>query len=190
MAIQTRAAMSVDEYFEWEQLQERKHEYIDGVVIEMPGVSNKHSLITTNLIYLFVAALDRMRFCLRTAKLRVQVCPSRFVYPDLTIVRGRPAFADDSKYNLTNPFVVLEVTSPSSQDGDRLEKLGHYYDVPSIEAYLIVDQHRVCAELHTRGDGDWQRQVYTEMDDVISLALLDCELPLDQVYLGIDFAET
>ena len=190
MAIQTKTAMSVDEYFEWEQLQERKHEYIDGEVIEMPGVSDTHDAITVNIIYLFMSCLDRLRFHLRTAEMRVQVNPSRYVYPDLTIVCGRPAFADASEYNLINPYVVLEVTSPSSEERDRLDKLSYYFDLPTIEAYLIVDQHRVCAELYTRGDSGWQRQIYTELNDVISLAMLDCELSLDQVYLGIAFEET
>lgn len=190
MAINRSPVMTVEDYFEWELNQERKHEYIDGVVYEMPGVSDRHDAITVNIIYLFISCLDRLIFNLRTAELRVQVSPSRYVYPDLTIVRGRPAFAYPSEYNLINPFVVLEVTSPSSEDRDRLDKLGYYYDVPSIEACLIVDQHRVCAELYTRGDGGWQRKAYTELDDVISLALLDCELPLDQVYLGINFEET
>ena len=79
------------------------------------------------------------------------------------------------------------MTSPSSEDRDRLEKLEYYYDVPSIEAYLIVDQHRVCAELYTRGKAGWQRQAFTELNDVISLAMLDCELPLEQVYRDIVF---
>ena len=82
---------------------------------------------------------------------------------------------------------MLEVTSPSSEDRDRLDKLEYYYDVPSIEAYLIVDQDRVFAELHTRGQAGWQRQNFTELDDVISLTMLDCELPLDQVYRDIVF---
>ncbi len=190
MVINRSPVMTVEDYFEWELNQERKHEYIDGVVIEMPGVSNNHSLITTNLIYLFVAALDRSRYTMHTSELRLQVSPTRYVYPDLTFVRGASDFADPGEYNLMNPVFVIEVTSPTSEDRDRLEKLGHYYDVPSIEAYLIVDQHRVCAELRTRGDASWQSQVYTEMKNVISLAMLDCELPLDQVYLGIDFEET
>ena len=190
MAINRSPVMTVEDYFEWELHQERKHEYIDGVVIEMPGVSNKHSLITTNLIYLFVAALDRSRYAMHISELRLQVSPTRYVYPDLILVRGRPAFADPSEYNLMNPVFVAEVTSPTSEDRDRLEKLGYYYDVPSIEAYLIVDQRRVCVELYTRGDSDWRRQIYTELNDVISLAMLDCELPLDQVYLGISFEES
>ena len=190
MAINRSPVMTVEDYFEWELNQERKHEFIDGVVYEMPGVSDTHDAITINIIYLFISCLDRSRYTMHTSQLRLQISPSRYVYPDLTIVRGRSAASDVSEYNLINPYVVLEVTSPSSEDRDRLEKLDYYYDVPSIEAYLIVDQRRVCAELYTRGDSGWQRQAFTELDDVISLAMLDCELPLDQVYLGIAFDET
>ena len=170
MAIQTRTAMSVDAYFEWEQLQERKHEYIDGEVIEMPCVSNTHSLITTNLIYLFVAALDRLRYTMHTARMRVQISATRYVYPDLTLVRGASHFADPGKYNLTNPVFVVEVTSPTSITRDRREKLEYYYSLPSIEACLIVDQHRLNAELYERGASGWRRQVFAERGDVIPLA--------------------
>ena len=159
MAINRSPVMTVEDYFEWELLQERKHEYIDGAVYEMPGVSNTHDAITVNIIYLFMSCLDRLRFNLRTAELRVRVSPSRYVYPDLTIVRGRPRFADASNYNLINPYFVLEVTSPSSMDRDRQEKLEYYYDVPSIEACLIVDQHRLNAELYERGASGWRQQV-------------------------------
>lgn len=190
MAINRSPVMTVEDYFEWELQQERKHEFIDGVVYEMPGVSDTHDAITVNIIYLFISRLDRLRFTLRTAELRVQVSPSRYVYPDLTIVRGRPAYGDASEYSLINPLVVLEVTSPTSMDRDRLEKLEYYYEAPSIEACLIVDQHRVCAELYTRERAGWRRQAFTELDDVISLTMLDCELPLDQVYFGIAFEES
>ena len=190
MAIQMKTAMSVDEYFEWEQLQERKHEYIDGEVIEMPGVSNNHSLITMNITLALGHALDRSQFTMHTSELRVQIHPTRYVYPDLTLVRGAAIFADASEYNLMNPVFVVEVTSPTSMTRDRQDKLEYYYTLSSISACLIVDQHRVRAELYTRGDAGWQRQIHTELDDVISLPLLDCELPLDQVYLGISFEET
>ena len=187
MAIPTKELMLVEDYFEWELSQEHKFEYIDGALIEMTGVSNQHSSITTNLIYCFVSNLDRSRFALHTSDMRVQISPSRYVYPDLSIICGTPAFRDASEYNLMNPCFVLEVTSPSSMARDRSEKLGYYFSVPSIEACLIVDQHRLCAELYTRGDSDWQRQVFSEPADVISLAMLECELPLEQVYRGIAF---
>ena len=187
MAINRSPVMTVEDYFEWELQQERKHEYIDGAVYEMPGVSDTHDAITVNIIYLFISCLDRLRFYLRTAELRVQVSPSHYVYPDLTIVRGRSAASDLSKYNLMNPYVALEVTSPSSMDRDRVDKLDYYFEAPSIEACLIVDQHRPFAELYTRGDSDWHRQAFTEPEDVIPLAMLDCELPLAEIYRGIEF---
>ena len=183
----TSPEMTAEDYFEWELLQEHKHEYIDGEVFEMSGVSDKHGLITMNIIYALVSCLDRSRFTMRDSAMRVRVSPSRYLYPDLTIIRGHTAFADAGEYNLTNPFVVLEVTSPSSIVYDRTDKLDYYYDVPSIEACLIVDQHRVCAELHSRADYGWQQQVFISLDDVLPLPMLDCELPLDQVYRGISF---
>ena len=187
MAINRSPVMTVEDYFEWELQQERKHEYIDGEVIEMPGVSNTHSLITTNLIYLFVAALDRLRYTMHTAELRVQISPTRYVYPDLTLVRGASRFADPGKYNLLNPFFVVEVTSPTSITRDRRDKLDYYFSLPSIEACLIVDQHRLNAELYERGDSGWRRQDYTEPEDVIPLAMLSCELPLAEIYRDIEF---
>ncbi len=189
MAIQTRELMSVEEYFEWELRQEERYEYIDGELIEMPGASNKHSQIIMNIIFGFFSGLDLSRYALRTEGMRVQISPSRYVYPDLSIVRGQPVFREESEYNLMNPCFVLEVTSPSSLARDRLDKLGYYFALPSIEACLVVDQHRPCAELYTRGDSDWQRQAFSERAAVISLALLDCELPLEQVYRGIAFEE-
>ncbi len=186
MVINRSPVMTVEDYFEWELRQERKHEYIDGAVYEMPGVSNRHSLITTNLIYVFVAALDRSRFTMHMSELRIQISPTRYVYPDLTLVRGASRFADPAEYNLMNPFFAVEVTSPSSATRDRAEKLEYYLSLPSIEACLIVDQHRVHSELYTRGDSGWQRQAFTELDDVISLDMLNCELPLAEIYRGIE----
>lgn len=187
MAINRSPVMTVEDYFEWELQQERKHEYIDGAVYEMPGVSFNHDIIVRNLIYIFVSCLDRARFDFHTAELRVQASHSRYVYPDLTIVRGRSAASDVSEYNLINPYVVLEVTSPSSMDRDCVEKLSYYFEAPSIEACLIVDQHRPNAELYERGDSGWRHQVFTEPRDVIPLAMLNCELPLAQIYRGIEF---
>ncbi len=187
MAIPTKELMLVEDYFEWALRQEHRYEFIDGEVIKMTGASNKHSQIIMNIIFGFFSGLDLSRYALRNQGMRLQISPSRYVYPDLSIIRGTPAFRDASKYNLMNPCFVLEVTSPSSIARDHSEKLGYYFSVPSIEACLIVDQHRLCAELYTRGDSDWQRQEFSEPADVISLAMLECELPLEQVYRGIAF---
>ena len=68
MAINRSPLMTVEDYLEWELKQERKHEYIDGVIYEMPGVSDTHDAITVNIIYLFMSCLDRLRFHLRNRR--------------------------------------------------------------------------------------------------------------------------
>ena len=77
------------------------------------------------------------------------------------------------------------MTSPSSIGRDRGEKLRHYQRVPSLAAILIIDQHEVCAELHTRTADGWDKIVYTDIGDVIQLPMLNCELSLAQVYHGV-----
>ena len=177
--------MTAEEYFVWEQTQEPRFEFIDGKVFQAPLVSFDHSTISTNILCLFFECVDQSRFELNTCQLRLQINPTHYVYPQLSIVRGKSAFSDPGKYNLVNPFFVVEVASPSSGDHYRTDKLDYYYDVPSIQACLIVDRHRLCAELHSRADYGWQQQVFTSLDDVLPLPMLDCELPLDQVYRGI-----
>jgi len=88
---------------------------------------------------------------------------------------------------LVNPVIVIEVTSPSTMDIDRREKKDVYFEVPSIQAYLIIDQHRVCAELSTRGDAGWHVKTFEDLDDFIPLEPLDCQLALSQVYRGVTF---
>ena len=72
---------------------------------------------------------------------------------------------------------------------DRVDKLDLYYEVPSIEAYLIIDQDRPRADLYTRAQEGWHLQNFSNPENVIPLPMLDCELPLAQVYRGIDFAD-
>ena len=188
MAIQTKLVMSPADYLEWEMEQELKHEYIDGEIIEMTGGTGKHSRIPINIILALGSAIDLSEFVIHSANMRVRVSPSRYVYPDFSVVRGESIYEDERELTLLNPVFVVEVTSPSSQIRDRVDKVDYYQAVSSIEAYLIVEQDRLRVDLYTRADEGWNMRLFTKSDEVISLPMLDCELPLAQVYRGIDFA--
>ena len=136
-----------------------------------------------------MAGVDFSNYAVHTSDMRIRVSETRYVYPDVSAVRGEEVYEDESELTLLNPVLVVEVTSPSSVSNDRIDKLGLYLVVPSIEAYLIVDQDRIRADLYTRADDGWLLRVFSRPDDVIPLATLDCQLPLAQVYRGIAFAE-
>ena len=189
MAIQTKPTMTAADYLEWEKGEELKHEYIDGEIYEMTGGTRNHSRIMINLTLAIGRQLDDAAHTLHSSELRVKISDTRYVYPDLSAVCGQEMLEDNSELTLLNPVFVVEVTSPLSMSYDRVDKLGFYLEVPSIEAYLIVDQDRIRADLYTRTEEGWLLRVFSSPDDVIPLQTLDCELPLGQVYRGIVFAE-
>ncbi len=181
--------MTVEEYFLFDEASEIRNEYIDGDIIPMTGgTSNHEAIIASTIIALGIALLDR-DCVVRSSGMRVRVDASRYVYPDVSVVCGAAEHADDRYVTLLNPTVVVEVTSPSSIAYDHVDKLGFYSDVPSIRGYLILDQERVYAEWHTRTESGWHLQQFSDLQDMIPLEPLDCQLPLAQVYRGAILTE-
>ncbi|MDE2856443.1 MAG: Uma2 family endonuclease [Chloroflexota bacterium] len=179
--------MTVADYLEWEERQELKHEYIDGEIIEMTGGTRIHSRLIVNLTLAMGRQLENSDYVIHSNHLRVRIDQTRYVYPDLSVVLGRELMEDERELTLLNPIFVVEVTSPSSDRRDRVDKRDYYFAVPSVEAYLIIDQDRVRAELYTRAEAGWLLRLFTSLDDVIALPALHCELLLAQVYLDISF---
>ena len=189
MAIKLHKRMSVEEYLEREMRSETKHEYIDGMVIEMPGGTRTHSKIIVNTTLNIGSQLDRSRFLLHCSEMLVRAGSRTLVYPDLSVVRGQERMEDEGELILLNPVLTVEVTSPSSVLYDHVDKLGFYREIPSLEAYLIISHDRIRADLYTRDDDHWTLTTVTDPDAVIQLAALDCQLSLQQVYSGTELPE-
>ena len=187
MAVETPVRLTVEEYLAWEETNFEKHEYIDGEVRCMAGATKSHNRIMMNLAITIGRQLDDSPCYLLSSEMKVKSRSTRYLYPDLSAVCGEGAVEHENEMVLLDPVLVIEVTSPSSLRYDRGEKREFYFDVPSIQAYLIVDQHRVYAELCTRVEGGWQTHSFTSADEVVPLGVLNCDLPLSQVYRGISF---
>ena len=179
--------MTVEEYLAFEVGSEIKNEYIDGEIYAMTGGTGKHSSITINTIIAIGIQLRSSDCSLHSSDMRIKVGPSRYVYPDLSAVCGKATYDDDSATTLLNPVLAIEVTSPSSIDYDRGSKREFYGDVRSIDAYIVVDQHRAQVELYTRSEPGWHIQSFSDLDDEVPLVALDCSLPLTEVYRGVTF---
>ncbi len=188
MAIQTERKMTVEDYLAWEERQEVKHEYIDGEIYEMTGGTRKHSRIIVNLTLAIGNQLQGTNCALHSSEMRIKAGDSRYFYPDLSAFCGEELLEDSSELTLLNPIFVAEVTSPSSFVYDHVDKLEFYFQAPSVQAYLIVDQSRIRADLHTRTETGRRLSLFSSLEDVIPLPMLNCELPLSAVYGDIEFA--
>ena len=110
MAIVPEYRVTPEEYLRLERAAETKREYDDGVIYAMSGASFPHNLIVGNLNW---TLRNRLKQCSVTpSDLKVRILnPTRFYYPDVTIVCGTPRFADDERDVLLNPLIVFEVLS-------------------------------------------------------------------------------
>ena len=184
MAIETRQ-MTVEEYLAFDEASEIQHEFIDGELIPMPGGSGPHNSIVANAIIALGNAVAVHGCTMFASQMRVQIDETKYLYPDASVVCGEPAYADDSEVILLNPTVVVEVTSPSSIERDRVSKIELYGAVPSIQGYLILDQERVFAQWYTRSESGWLLRQFTDRADEIELEPLGCTLTLAQAYRGV-----
>ena len=178
--------MTVAEYLAFEEGSEIKHEYIDGELYPMTGGTLNHSTIMMNVGGALWQSLRGTDCQALSSDMRIKVSPSRYVYPDVSVVCGEPA-TEYKSLTLLNPTLVVEVTSPSSIDSDRVIKRDFYETISSVQAYLVIDQHRPLVELYTRAEGGWLLQRFSDLDAEVPLAPLNCDLPLADIYDGITF---
>ena len=188
MAIERVRQMSVEEFLDFAESSEEWYEYIDGEPIKMTGGKLNHFDIISNILFELRLLLAETDCRTLPNGMLVRVGEASLVSPDVIVVCGEPETEADTRI-LLNPVLVVEVTSPSSTDHDRVLKRDFYQTVDSIQAYLIVDQHRIFAELYTRSQTGWHLQTFSQPDDVVPLEALDCRLPLRDIYQRIELGE-
>lgn len=174
-----------EEYLEIERKAETKSEYYRGEMFAMSGASRKHCRLASRLNSLLEAHL-RPRGCeVYTADMRIQVSPTAYTYPDLTLVCGEPRFVDDVFDTLINPTLLAEILSPSTQAWDRQRKSQWYRAIPSLADYLMIAQDSPAVTLYRRGTAGWTVLDAAGMDASIELASIAYTLRLRDLYEGI-----
>jgi Uma2 family endonuclease len=183
--------MTSEAYLREERGAEFRHELVNGVVYAMSGASRGHVEIVGNLHFALRNALPRSsRIYMPEMRVRV-AATGMYTYPDLAIVCGEPAFEDEAVDTLTNPLVLIEVLSPSTESYDRGAKFLHYKTIPSLHAYVLVSQALALVEVLVRGDnGDWTHHETLGRTGRAEIAPLSVSLALADVYEGLEVPDT
>ncbi|MBI2761285.1 MAG: Uma2 family endonuclease [Chloroflexi bacterium] len=187
MATQSVQWLSPEEYLKRERATETKSEYLDGTLVAMPGATPSHVLITVN-----IAGELRQQFKGRpcrvyTQDLRVRIAEgSMYAYPDVVAVCGDPSFETDQLDVLTNPALIVEVLSETTEAYDRGLKFAHYRQRASLKEYVLVAQDRISVEHYVRQGEQWVLTEATSLDDSIELPSIGCTLALRDVYEKVE----
>lgn len=178
-----------EEYLALEEDAEFKSEYISGEIFAMAGATPRHVAINGNIARILGnQCVDRP--CQTYANdLRVTVPATGLrTYPDVVAVCGEQQFHPDDKNSLTNPTVLVEVLSPKTEMFDRGEKFAHYRRLESLQEYVLVAQDRMRVEHYARQtDGRWLFAELSEPSQVLSLASVDCQIAVSEIYDKVAF---
>ncbi len=177
-----RQKMTVEEYIEFEEASELRHEYHYGKLVEMAGTTSFHNLICLRIAFFFMQGLPKKHFKAFMENLKVQIPGQEtYYYPDIMVVNH----PDDlnSKYIMRHPVLIAEVHSDSTRYADRNEKWADYQKIPSLQYYLMVEPEQMVVELFARdGKKGWTSTVFTRPEDSVALPELGLSLPLASIY--------
>ena len=172
--------LSPQAYLERERLSAIKHEYTQGEVFAMTGASPEHNLIVMNIGASLHGQLKQRPCRVYSSDQRLQLNDG-YVYPDITVVCGKPEFVDGD--NLRNPTLIVEVLSPSTADYDLGGKFARYRLLNSLRNYLVVAQDRMALMLYSRQDDHrWLLADITDPAAVLDLPGIGCRLAVADVY--------
>lgn len=178
-------------YLSLERFSEIRHEYLDGFVYAMAGESPEHSTICFNLAGSLHGQLNGTPCRGFSPNMKVRAGKKGlYAYPDLMVVCGEPAFHDKQRDVITNPTVIFEVLSRSTEAYDRGEKFLRYRtEIETLRDYILVSQDQPRIEHFSRQpDGTWSRAEVNGLSEILSLTSIDCRIGLEDVYSRISFA--
>ena len=180
---------TIEQYLELDRQAELKSEYHSGEMFPIAAVSWEHAVIAGNAGRVIGNHLDASNCALAISPIRVRVTSTKFLYPDIAVVCGRPVFTDEQVDTVTNPKVLIEVLSPSTSDYDYGGKFTLYRLLPSFEEYVLVSQDQHKAEIFQKAaDGTWNLRTIAGAGAMLAIRTLGVEFPLADLYRGLDVA--
>lgn len=191
MSAQLKHKYTLEEYFALERDSEEKFEYWDGNIWTLGGASESHNTIVLNIAAELRASFRGKNCRAYPSDMRVKVPKyPPYRYPDVTALCGKSEIEKIGNLELlTNPQLIVEVLSDSTEGFDRGDKFGYYKSIPSFSEYLLVAQRRAhVSHFFKQNEHFWTHREFNDLEDVIQLRFADdCKLFLHEIYRDVEF---
>ncbi len=176
-----------DEYFAFAATAFGRWEYVRGEIRAMAGGADDHNTISSNIGAALHAALVPKDCRVYQSDMRVHTGNDVNTFPDVAVVCGPRVYHRGRTDTLTNPCLIVEVLSPSTQGYDRGEKWDHYQTIPTLTNYLLVSPDEPRALLLTRQADHWDMRDAAGPGGSVQLASVGLTLALSDIYAQIEF---
>jgi len=179
---------SVAEYLDSEKDSPVRHEYVDGQMYAMASASDRHNRIALNLASRLNDHLNSGPCEVFIAAMKVIVDPVVYYYPDVVVTCDPPS---GDPYVRTQPHLIIEVVSPSTERIDRHEKAFAYRRVPSLQEYILVLQDRMQVEVYRRPSGDeWTREIFAQPEEQVHFTSVGLTLRVRDMYRNVRWSDS
>jgi len=189
MVLAATKRYTASEYLALEDKAEFKSEFINGEIIPMAGASANHNIITGKFHALLLLALEDREYSVFMSDMRLWLPEySRYTYPDVMVVAGDPVFVDQRQMEVTNPCLIVEILSSSTQAYDHNSKFRQYRSIPSFQEYILVYQNGYEVDHYVKESEDrWVLMTYKGEESVIELGSMRMGIRLRDLYKQVKF---
>ena len=186
VSAQSHHAYTFAEYLALERESEIKHEFDSGEILEMAGGTRRHGALAAKLI-MALGNTSKPGCVIFTSDVLVHVVATgRATYPDVSMVCGPIEYdaEDAAQMTITNPVLLVEVLSVTTEKGDRGNKWMHYQRIPSLQEYVLVSQEPRVEIFRRSPTGTWEYfevregKVTLACGPTLDLATLYADLPV------------
>lgn len=183
---------TLEEYLELDAKSEARLEYRNGEIFDMSGVNPEHDQIESNLNLQFRLKLagKPCRMFLANTRIKVPSLPP-YRYGDSAGLCGEPQYETIGGVKvLTNPALIIEILSDSTEAFDRGAKFTHYKSIPSFREYLLISTSEIHVTQMLKQSPDlWTHADYRTLEDVVTLTSIECRLSLKEIYEGLNLKD-
>jgi Uma2 family endonuclease len=178
--------MSVAEFLAWEEHQPERHELYLGETFAMVGGTARHNRVILNLASRIGDHLDGTTCQVFAENMKVQIAEG-VLYPDVMVTCGKADAGDEQ--TITDPKLIIEVLSPSTKGYDKRDKFILYRTLASLQEYALIDPAKRQVEVFTLTKGGTWSLTDQTAAAILTLASIDCTLPMDLVFKGVASVE-
>ena len=182
---------TLDEYLKREAKSADKHEFYNGQIIKMPNAKFYHNLAGMNMARAIgnaVLSLPKEYLILGDGQKIYIESENTSVYPDGLVVSEAPIFYDNQEFLLTNPLLIIEVLSRSTQSYDKNGKFELYHNLPSCHEYVLIDPRKYHVETWFREESDlWRIRKEHDPSKSILLRSIGVSISLEDIYEHVVF---
>jgi Uma2 family endonuclease len=180
--------MTLDEFLRWDDGTETHHELVGGFPVAMAPQAEAHRILAMRLGSRIDVALSSRRPCnaqIEAGVIRADRADTYFEADIAATCEGN----EPGRQAIKDPFLIVEILSPSTERHDRRVKLPAYRQIPTVQEVVLLASDGLYAELHRRSGAQWITELLRGSEGVLALSSVGIEIVMSDLYEGIALSE-